>query len=82
MDNRRTEHTPWKCVRSGSEEHLIAKYPKPPKENEKRRKQVLFNEKYNHACNNGKNKSDQKIYLSMARLSINDEFPNGNFGDS
>ena len=30
-DNRRTEQTPRKCFRCGSEDHLIAKCPKPPK---------------------------------------------------
>ena len=29
--NTRTERTPQKCFRCGSEEHLIAKCPKPPK---------------------------------------------------
>ena len=33
---------------------MIAKFPKPPKDNEKWRKQVRFNEKGNRACNNGK----------------------------
>ena len=40
LDNRRTEGTPWKCFRCGSEYDLIAKFPKPPKENEKWRTQV------------------------------------------
>ena len=61
---------------------MIAKCPKPPKDNEKRRNQVSFNEKVNRACNNGENDSDQKIYASMARMSGNDECPNGDFGDS
>ena len=38
--NRRTERTPRKCFRCGSEDHIIAKFPKPSKDNEKRRKQV------------------------------------------
>ena len=58
---------------------MIAKCPKPPKDNEKRRKQVCFNEKGNRACDNGKNNSDQNIYASMARMSGNDECPSGNF---
>ena len=37
-DNIQTEATPQKCFRCGSEDHLIAKFPKPPKENEKRQK--------------------------------------------
>ena len=80
-DNRKTERMPWKMFRCGSEDHLIIKFPKPPKENEKRRKQVCFNEKVNRACDNGK-KSDQDIYAYMARMSGNDEYPSGNFGDS
>ena len=39
------ERTPQKCYRCGSEDHLIEKCAKPQKENEKRRKQVHFNEK-------------------------------------
>ena len=81
-DNRRMERTPRKKFRCGSEDHLIAKCPKPPKDNQKRRKQVPFNEKVNCACNNGKTNSDQKIYVSMAGMSVNDEYPSGNFGDS
>ena len=34
--NRRIERTPWKCFGCGSEVHLLAKSPKPLKENEKR----------------------------------------------
>ena len=48
-DNRQTERTPRKCFRCRYEDHLIAKIPKPPKDNEKRRKQVRFNEKVNRA---------------------------------
>ena len=52
---------------------MIAKCPKPPKDNEKRRKQLHFNEKGNRACNNGKDNDDHKIYASMARMSSDDE---------
>ena len=61
---------------------MIEKFPNPPKDNEKRRKQARFNEKGNRSCNNSKINSDQKIYASMAHMSVNDEFPSGNFGDS
>ena len=61
---------------------MITKCPMPPKDNGKRRKQVSFNEKGNRACNNGKNKSDQKIYSYIARMSGNDKCTSGNFGDS
>ena len=49
---------------------------------DKRQKQVCVNEKGNRSCNNGENKSDQKIYASMAHMSDNDECPGGSFGDS
>ena len=45
--NRNTEHMPWKCFRCGSQDHMIAKFPKPPKDNEKRRMQVRLDEKDN-----------------------------------
>ena len=61
---------------------MIAKCTKPPKDNEKRLKQVRSNEKCNRACNNSKNNSDQKIYESMARMSSTDQCPSGKFGDS
>ena len=61
---------------------MIAKCPKPPKDNEKRQKQVRFNERGNRACDNGRNNSNQKIYASMARMSGNDECPSEKFGDS
>ena len=61
---------------------MIVKRPKPPKDNDKRRKQIRFNEKGNRSCDNNKNNSDQKIYASMARMSGNDECPSENYGDS
>ena len=73
---------PQKCFRCGSEDHVIAKCPKPPKDNEKRRKQVRFNEKGNHACDNGENDNDHMIYASMARMSSNDERKSEKYGDS
>ena len=82
LDNIYTERTPRKVFGCGPEDHLIAKCPKPPKENKKQRKQVHLNEKGNSACDNDKNNSDQNIYASMARMSDNDEYPSENFGDS
>ena len=61
---------------------MIAKRPKPPKDNEKQRRQVRFNEKGNRACNNGKSNDDHKIYASMARMSSNYERSSENYGDS
>ena len=82
MDNRQTERTPRKCFRCGSEYNLITKFLKPPKENGKQQNKVHYNEKSNRVCDNGKNNSDRNIYAYMARMSENDEFPSGNFGDS
>ena len=70
--NRQTELTPRKLFICGSQNHLIAKFPKPPKDNYKQKKQVRFNENGNCACNNGNNNSDQKIYAYMARRSVKD----------
>ena len=61
---------------------MITKCPKPPKDNEKRRKQVCFNEKGNRACDNGKDNDYYKIYASMARMSSDDERKSGYYGDS
>ena len=81
-DNRQMEQTPRKFFSCGSQDHLLEKCMKPPKDDEKQRKQVLFNEKGNRACDNGKNNSDQKIYACIARMSGNDECPSEHFGDS
>ena len=44
-------------------------------------KYVLI-KKVNCARDNGKNKNDQMIYASMARMSGNDECPSGSFDES
>ena len=61
---------------------MIAKCPKPPKDNDKRRKQVHFNEKVNRACDNGKDNDDHKIYTSMERMSSDDKRKSVKYGDS
>ena len=61
LSNRHMERPPQKCFRCGSEDHMIAKCPKPPKYNEKGQKQVWFNEKDNRACDNSGNNDDHKI---------------------
>ena len=48
----------------------------------KRKNQVRFNKKGNRACDNGKNSNDQKIYLCIAHMSGNDQFPIRKFSDS
>ena len=63
LENRRTEHTPRKCFICGSKDNLIEKCLKPPKENDKQRKQVSFNEKDNRACNNGKKQRPRYICI-------------------
>ena len=60
------ERTPRKRFICGSEDHIIAKYPK----------QVCFNEKGNRACDDGKNNSYCEIYASIACMSSNDEWKN------
>ena len=61
---------------------MIAKCPKPPKDDEKRRKSVRFNEKGDRACDNGEDDNDHKIYASMARMYSNDERESKECGDS
>ena len=80
--NRQMKRPPWKCFRCGSGYHMIAKCPKPPKDNDKRRKKVRFNEKGNRACDNGENNNDHKIYTSMERMSSNDKRSSEKYGDS
>ena len=61
---------------------MITKCPKPPKDNEKRRKQVRFNEKGNRACGNSEDNDDHKIYAYMAQMSNDDERKSGKYGES
>ena len=67
--NRNSDRPPRKCYRCGSEDHMIAKFPKSLKYSDKRRKSVRFNEKSNRACDNSKDENDHKIYVSMAQMS-------------
>ena len=61
---------------------MIEKCPKTPKDNEKRRKQVRFNEKGNPACDNREDNDDHKIYTSTAQMSSDDERKSVKYGDS
>ena len=61
---------------------MIAKCPKPPKDNDKRRRKVRFNEKGNRAFDNGEEKDEHKIYASIARMTSNDEHKSEKYGDS
>ena len=62
--NIQMERTPLKLFRSVSEDHMIAKCPKPPKDNGKWRKQVNLNEKGNRTCDNGKT-TKTKRYMHL-----------------
>ena len=59
---------------------------KPPKDNEKRQKQVRLTERGNRASkkesNNSDNDNDQKIYASMAHISGKDWSSSRAFGNS
>ena len=61
---------------------MIAKCPKPPKDNEKLHKKVSFNDTCNRACNNSENNNDYKIYVSMARITSDDKHKSVKYGDS
>ena len=61
---------------------MIKKCPEPPKDNDKKRKQVCFNEKVNHICDNGKDNDDHKIYASMAQMSSDDQRKSVKYGDN
>ena len=80
--NKNSDHPARNFYRCGSEDHMISKFPKPPKDSEKRRKSVRFNEKGNLACNNSKNNNDHKIYASMARMSSNEKCSSEKYGES
>ena len=45
---------------------MIAKFPKPPKDSEKRRKSEKSKEKGNPECNNSDDDNELKVYASMA----------------
>ena len=61
---------------------MIEKCPNPPKDNDKRRKQVRFNEKGNPAYKNREYNDDHKVYTSMAQISSDNERKNVKYGDS
>ena len=71
--NKNSDRSTRKWFRCGSENHLIAKFPKPPKDSEKRRKSDKSKEKGNSAKDNSDDDNDLKVYASMARMSNDDE---------
>ena len=80
--NINSERPARKFYRCGSEDHLIAKFPKPPKDSEKIRKSGKCKEKVNRACDNSDDDNDLKVYASMARMSSYDKRENKDYGDS
>ena len=79
--NRNSDCPPRKWFRRGSEDHLIAKYPKPPKDSEKRRKSDKSKEKGIRACVTNDDDNDLKVYAYMARMSNDDKRENKDYGD-
>ena len=80
--NKNSDRPARKCFRCGSEYHLIAKCPKPPKDSEKIRKSEKSKEKGNHACDNSDDDNDLIVYASMARMSSDEKRENKDYGDS
>ena len=80
--NKNSDRPTRKCSRCGSEDHLIKKCPKPPKDSEKRRKPEKSKEKRNCACDNSNDDNDLKVYAYMARMSNDDKRENKDYGNS
>ena len=64
--NKNSDCPARKCFRCGSEDHMIAKCPKPPKDSEKRHKSVKSKEKGNRACDNSVDDDELKVDVSMS----------------
>ena len=82
MSNKNSDRPARKCFRCGSEDHLIAKCPKLPKDGKKKHKKVSFKKKGNIAKNNSDDEDDLKVYASMAQMSNDDLSENKDYGDS
>ena len=85
LSNKNSDHPARKCFRCGSEDHLIAKCPKTPKDREKKNvKKVSFKdkEKGNSAKDNIDDEDDLKVYASMAQMSNDDVSKSKDYGDS
>ena len=80
--NKNSDRPARKCFRCGYEDHLIAKFPKPPNDSEKRRKSDKSKEKGNSAEDNSDNDDDPKVYAYMARMSNDDIRENKDYCDS
>ena len=80
--NKNSDRPARKCFRCGSEDYLIAKCPKPPKDSEKRCKSEKFKEKDNRVCDNSDDENDLKVYASMALMSNDDKRESKDYGNS
>ena len=78
--NKNSDRPARKCFRCESEDHLIAKFSKPPKDSEKRRKSEKSKEKGNCACDNSDDDNDLKVYTYMARMSSDDKRKSKDYG--
>ena len=78
-NKQQTECKPRKCFKCRYLDHHIAKFSKPPKDNEKWQKKVCFNERGKSAsqkeCEIGNNVNDQKIYELMEQMSGDERNP-------
>ena len=59
--NKNSDRPNLKCFRCGSEYHIIAKFPKPPKDSEKRRKSDKSKEKVTRAKDNSDDDNELNI---------------------
>ena len=80
--NKNSDRPARKCFRCGSEDHMIVKCPKPPKDSEKRRKSEKSKEKGDCACDNSDDDNYLKVYAYMARMSSDDKRESKDYGDS
>ena len=64
--NKNSDCPPRKFFRCESEDHMIAKCPKTPKDSEKIRKSEKSKEKGNRVCDNRDDDDELKVYASMA----------------
>ena len=79
--NKNSDRPAWKCFRCGSENHLIAKCPKPPKDGEKKNGKK-DKEKGNSAKDYSDDEDDLKVYAYMSRMSNDDLSKSKDYGDS
>ena len=61
LSDKNSDRPARKYFRCGSEYHLTAKFPKPPKDSEKRRKSDKYKEKGNSAKENSDDDDDLKV---------------------